>query len=216
MLEMRISNQQIAIAGRVIQGETEQIISGAMVEIIEMPEKLKTILSLKMLQYGSQWEKMNDRPDRKITTSNGYFHFINLPPGDYILEASLPTSGTRYNTVKKTVKVSSSVNGNLATTMTNLVIVPTGIKGKITDTDEPNKTIINAKVQIQGSQEITFSDRQGNYQLLGLESSKLGQRTANFIVSATGYQQVSQSLVIKQGEVVSNQNFSLKKQSNNN
>ena len=212
MLEMRISNQQIAIAGRVIQGETEQIISGAMVEIIEMPEKLKTILSLKMLQYGSQWEKMNDRPDRKITTSNGYFHFINLPPGDYILEASLPTSGTRYNTVKKTVKVSSSVNGNLATTMTNLVIVPTGIKGKITDADEPNKTIINAKVQIQGSQEITFSDRQGNYQLLGLESSRSGQRTANFIVSATGYQQVSQSLVIKQGEVVSNQNFSLKKQ----
>ena len=58
MLQMSVSNPQIAIAGRVLEGETEKAISGTMVEIIEMPEKFKAILSLKALQYGKQWEKM--------------------------------------------------------------------------------------------------------------------------------------------------------------
>ena len=73
MLKMSVSKPQIAIAGRVLEGETEKIISGAMVEIIEMPERFRAILSLKALQYGSQWEKMSERPDRKITSSDGYF-----------------------------------------------------------------------------------------------------------------------------------------------
>jgi hypothetical protein len=212
MLKLSVFNQQIAIAGRVLEGETEQIISGAMVEVIEMPEKFRAILSLKALQYGLQWEKMSARPDRKITTRDGYFYFINLPEGEYLLETSLPTSGTRYSKVRQTVKVPSPVNGKISTTMTDIVLLPTGIKGTITDADEPSKAIVNAKVQIQGSLESAFSDQNGNYHLLGLESAKSGQRTVTLMVSATGYQQVSQSLVVKQGEVISNQNFSLKPQ----
>ncbi len=210
MLKMSVSNQQIAIAGKVLEGETETKISGAMVEIIEMPETFRAILSLKALQYGSQWEKMLERPDRKITSSDGYFHLTNLPPGEYVLETSLPTSPTRYHKVRKTVKVSSTVNEKISTTITNIVLSPTGVKGTITDADEPSKLVVNAKIQIQDSRDNTISDRKGNYRLIGLESPKSGRRTVTIIVSAIGYQQVSQSLDIQRGEVIAEQNFSLK------
>ena len=206
-----------------LEGESNLIIAGAKVEIIEMPKNFSTIVSLKALQYGSQWEKMSDRPDRKITASDGSFYFVDLPPGDYKLKASLPGSGTRYKNGVQKVSVSSPIKDVIPTsikdivkeiiptTITDIVIEPTGIKGTITDKAPPNDAILNAKVQIQGSPESTFSDQEGNYRLLGLDASESGQRTVILIVSATGYQQeVSSSLVIKQGKVISNQNFSLK------
>ena len=209
MLTMQISNSQVAIAGRVLERETKEPISGAMVEIIEMPEKFNDILSLKALQYGTQWEKMSVRPDRKITASDGSFYFVNLPPGEYKLKASLLGSGTRYKNREQEIIV-KDVNQTL---MTEIDLLPTGIKGTITDADEQNKAIVNAKVQIQGSPESTFSDQKGNYLLLGLEASKSESDRRTVIVSATGYQQqVSQPLEIQQGEVISNQNFSLNPQ----
>lgn len=211
ILIIKIPNSQIAIAGKVLEGESNLKISGAKVEIIEMPEKFSTIVSLKALQYGSQWEKMSERPDRKITASDGSFYFVDLLTGDYKLKASVPGSGTRYKNGEQKVTVSSPINGVIPTSIKDIVLEPTGIKGKITDKADPNKAILNAKVQIQDSSEITFSDQEGNYRLLGLDASESGQRTVILIVSATGYQQeVSSSLVIKQGKVISNQNFSLK------
>ncbi|MGK7924985.1 MAG: carboxypeptidase regulatory-like domain-containing protein [Spirulina sp.] len=212
MLTMSLVNPQIAIAGRVLDKETQKPLSGARVEIVKMPKRFDDILKLKALQYGSEWEKMRDRGDRKITARDGYFYFTNLPEGEYLLETSLPTNGSRYGKVRKNVKVSSTVNDIIPTTMTNIVLVSTGIKGAITDANEPNKAIVNAKIQIQGSRESTFSDSKGNYRLLGLESSESGQRTVTLIISAIGYQQVSPSLTIQQGELISKQNFSLKPQ----
>jgi len=102
----------------------------------------------------------------------------------------------------------SIVNQQIA--IADIVLSPTGIKGKITDVDDPKKLITNAKVQIQNSGDSTISDQQGNYRLIGLESPESGQRTITMIVSATGYQQVSQSLNIQRGEVIAEQNFALK------
>jgi hypothetical protein len=210
MLELSIVNQQIAIAGQVLQGETEKPISGAIVEIIEVPEKFRAILSLKALQYGSQWEKMSVRPDRKMTSIDGYFYFTNLPPGDYLLEASLPTSLNRYKKVTSTAQVSTPVNGKIPTTMTEIVLSPTGIKGTITDVNDPKKLIANAKIQIQDSGDSTVSDHKGNYLLIELESPPSGERNITVIVSSTGYQKVSRTLKIQRGEVISEQNFALK------
>jgi hypothetical protein len=221
MLKMSISNPQVAIAGKVVEGETERVIAGAVVEIIEMPKRFQAILALKALPYGSRWEKMRDtpgrsgyrdRPDCKITDNNGYFYFVDLPPGEYLLEASLPGSGTRYSKVQKKVKISHSVNGKNSTMMANMVLSPTGIKGTISEVNDPKKVILNAKIQVQGSPESAISNQKGNYHLLGLESAKSGQSTVTLIVFATGYQQVSQSVVIQQGAIISNQNFSLNPQ----
>ena len=87
--KMEIESPQIAIAGRVLRGDKP--ISGARVKIdIESsPESFQAILSMKAMKYGSQWENMSDRPDRKITASDGYFFFVNLPDGNYSLEVSV-------------------------------------------------------------------------------------------------------------------------------
>jgi CarboxypepD_reg-like domain/Carboxypeptidase regulatory-like domain len=204
MLKMNVSNPQIAIAGRVIEGETAQVIPGAMVEIIEKPEKFHRILALKQL--------MGEYCDRKTTDHNGYFHFLNLPAGEYLLAASLPGSGTRYSQVTKKVQLTNSSNGKISTVMMDMVLSPTGIKGMIHDANDPKKIIANVKVQVQGSPENTISNQKGNYYLLGLEATKSGQRTVTLVISAIGYQQLSQSIVIKQGEIISNQNFSLQPQ----
>ena len=222
MQVMFVSSQQIAIAGRVLEGETEKAISGAMVEIIDMPESFRAILSLKALQYGSQWEKMSDRPDRKFTASDGYFYFVDLPPGTYKLKASVPDSTIHYENAEKKEKeviVAEPVNIDndvipkkivkqvIPTTFkdTDIILVKaTGIKGTIADADEPNNAVVNAKVQIQGSQHSTFSDRNGNYLLVGLEASKSESEPSTVIVSATGYKQISQPVLIKQREVITN------------
>jgi hypothetical protein len=118
MLEMSVSNLQIAIAGRVLEEETDNIFVGAMVEIIEMPEKFRRILSLKKLQSGLQWEKMLDRFDRKITSNEGYFYFTNLPIGTYVLEASI--NGNRDRKARQTVLVDGAIDGKIYTIMTNI------------------------------------------------------------------------------------------------
>lgn len=210
MLELSIVNQQIAIAGKVLQGETEKPISGAIVELVEMPEKFRANLALKALQYGSQWQQLLERPDRKVTTNAGYFYFTNLPPGEYILEASLPTSPTLYNEVRTKVKVSSPIDSKVSTIIQDIVLLPTGIKGTVTDANDPKKFVINAKLHIQDSGDSTISDQKGNYQLIGLESPKAGQRTIKLIVSATGYQQLLQSINIKRGEIITEKNVALK------
>ncbi|QLE58016.1 carboxypeptidase-like regulatory domain-containing protein [Nostoc sp. TCL26-01] len=125
MLELSIVNQQIAIAGRVLQGETNKHIAGVIVAIVEVPEKYQNILSLKALQYGGQWAKMSERPDRKITAYDGYFYFTNLPPGEYLLAASLPNSSTQYAEVRQEVQVSAAVDGRIPTTQVDIVFLPT-------------------------------------------------------------------------------------------
>ena len=88
--KMEIESSQIAIAGRVLRGDKP--ISGARVKIDResSPESFQAILSMKAMKYGSQWENMSDRPDRKITASDGYFFFVNLPDGSYSLKVYKP------------------------------------------------------------------------------------------------------------------------------
>ena len=194
-----------------------------------MPDKLWTYLPLKKLQYGSQWEQMSNRPDKKVTSNDGSFYFIHLPPGDYKLQASLPGSGTRYGSTETdvvTVPSASSIekiippmiaddDGGttmdiIPTQMVNIFLVPTGIKGNIYEEGNNTQKIHNAKVQVQGTLEIALSDQEGNYSLLGLETSALGSRIVTLTVSATGYDQlVSESITIQQGEVTDEQNFAL-------
>ena len=119
MLELKITSPQVAIAGRVIDGETKTAIAGAIVEIVEMPEKFQTHLSLKALQYGSDWKKISDRPDRRLTASDGYFYFVNLPAGDYKLEAFFKQGSKRK---KEIIRVDSPIEGIIPTTMTEIIL----------------------------------------------------------------------------------------------
>lgn len=201
------THQSITIAGQVLEGETNRPISGATVMIVEKPEKFGNWLSLRSLQYGLRWETMNNRPDQQLTAEDGYFYFVDLPGGEYVLEASLLTEATRYDRARETIQVPSSNQNEqkIITKVINFILSPTGIKGVITD--NANKTLPYARIQIQDGQQHTFSDSDGNYRLLGLEPSK---SNLTFIFSASGYKQASKQVKLAQGKVVVS-NLSLRK-----
>ncbi|MCP4514516.1 MAG: carboxypeptidase regulatory-like domain-containing protein, partial [Delftia sp.] len=97
---------QAAIAGRVSDAQTGAAIAGSQVVISAGPETFQKGLALKARQYGESWDSLPERPDRAYTAADGYYRFINLPPGDYALTALLPGSGTRYGQAQASVNVS--------------------------------------------------------------------------------------------------------------
>ncbi len=135
MLETEFTiNPLVAIAGRVVEAKTGKVIVGAMVKIIGMPEAFQTRLKLKKLQYGDKkWEKMSERIDCKITALDGYFYFVNLPAGDYVLETSFPT----HVSVKSDVQVSNPIDDKIPTTMMDDIVLSVSQQPKSEDTGLP-------------------------------------------------------------------------------
>jgi hypothetical protein len=87
---------QVAIAGRVTNAQTGKPIHGARVGLGRGPET--------------------------FTAADGHFHFLDLPPGEYTLQASLPGAGTRYSQAQMTVTVTWDDPGKI--TMANLALPP--------------------------------------------------------------------------------------------
>jgi len=195
--------RQVAIYGQVSDAQTGLPIQGALVEIGKRPDAFNKWLELRSIQYGSDWDRMTERPDRTRTAVDGHFHFLDLPDGEYTLTASLPSAGTRYGTAQVTVTVRRDERGNIARNPADMSLPPTAIKGQIV-TAADKSPVFMAKIQIEGSAELAFSDSKGKYLLSGLEARKQGaKRTVNVRVSASGCQPVSQIADIIQGEVTS-------------
>ncbi|MBD2184314.1 LamG-like jellyroll fold domain-containing protein [Aerosakkonema funiforme] len=207
-IELKPARHQVAIYGQISDAETGLTIQNALVEITQMPETFKQWLILRSQQYGSQWQTLEHRPDRKRTAIDGYFHFLDLPDGEYTLTASLPSAGTCYGTAEIKAIVSRDSQGNYVKTAANMTLPPTAIKGKITDSG--GVPIALAKIQIARTTDYIFSDSKGNYLFSSLETSKAPlKRTVNIQVSARGFQSASQSAELSQG-AMENLNFVLK------
>ncbi|HBB33104.1 MAG TPA: hypothetical protein DDZ80_06980 [Cyanobacteria bacterium UBA8803] len=193
-LKLEPKPHQVAIAGQVSDRETSQPIHKVRVKIVGMPDTLKTKLALKAQQYGSEWENLPERIDQTYSKIDGFFHFVDLPAGQYKLTASLPGAGTRYGTGEKEVEISHD-GDQIKLTAADISLPPTALKGQVTNTD--NTAVVMAKVQVVGSGDYTLSDREGKYVLTGLEASAT-KRTVQ--VSAQGYQLVAQDVQLNQGE----------------
>ncbi|MBP0001114.1 MAG: carboxypeptidase regulatory-like domain-containing protein [Cyanobacteria bacterium SID2] len=187
----------IAISGRVSNARTGKPCPAAQVEITSAPAEFTAWLALKALPYGDRWPDLPQRPDRIRTAVDGHFHFLDLPNGDYTLTASIPQQGSRYGTAQTTVTVSRSADRIVAVTA-DLALSPTTLQGRITNASA--EAVSFAEIRIRGSGERSFSNRSGDYQLLQLEASTQIDRTV--IVSASGYQSVTQTIAIDQPGVV--------------
>jgi len=181
-----IISHAVAISGQVTDIQTDNLIAGVRIDIINGPSEFLSMVDLQAKSYGRRWQTMQDRPDRKISTGDGHFHFMDLPDGTYTLEAMLPGAGSRYGTVHTITSVSRDSLGQLIMTTVELNLPPTTLRGKITD-QSSGDPIEMAQVTINGSNESTYSDDLGDYVLNGLET---GSRT--LLVSARGHQPVSQ------------------------
>jgi Carboxypeptidase regulatory-like domain len=206
-------SHQVAIAGQVSDKETGETIGNAIVEIIDMPDAFKTKRSLQALRYGSEWENLTKRCDRTTTAIDGFFYFIDLPPGEYTLTAFLPGAATRYKLAQTTVTFppQKDPSNSPKFALANLTLFPSGIRGKVTDLQ--NVAIGRVNVKILGSGESTVTDAQGKFELIGLEAPKQekSKRAVKVVVSAKGYQEITETLQFSLGEVIE-QNFQLTKQ----
>ncbi|MGK7877655.1 MAG: carboxypeptidase-like regulatory domain-containing protein [Xenococcaceae cyanobacterium] len=200
-MKLEAISHQVAIAGQVRNAQTNQGIPGVQVEITGMPPAFQAKLALLAQLYSTDWGHRKERPDRTQTRYDGCFYFLDLPNGDYTLSASLLQAGTRYGSAeRRNVTVSRDLHGKIA----NRVIVtidlpPTSLAGKITDRN--NKALVMAKVQLEGSSEYTFSDRNGNYRLIGLEASQSPSQQRQVKVNARGYQSQATPIVLTQGQL---------------
>jgi hypothetical protein len=147
---------QAAIAGRLSDGQTGRPIGGAEIRIIAGPPEFANLLALLAVQHGDRWPRLRQRLDLTRTADDGHFHFLDLPDGQYTLEASIPGQGSRYGTAQSTAQVSRNPDTSINLATVNPVIQPTTVSGRVTN--QSGDPVTMAAVQIQGSGERAFTD----------------------------------------------------------
>jgi hypothetical protein len=94
-------------------------------------------------------------------------------------------------------------DGNIQRVIADVTLPPTAIKGRIVSSDA--QPIGMAKLQIEGSNLMAFSDRNGDFLVTGLEVWQSFSQSAVprpvVTVSAQGYQSVTSGVWLTLGEV---------------
>jgi hypothetical protein len=177
---------QVAVAGRVLDAETNRPIPDALVRI-----------------------SGNGHAMEKRSAADGHYHFMDVPNGSYTVSASVPGRGTRYAAAEGQVTVSRDPEENLKMQIMDLRIRPTRIVGRVTGRDD--EPVLLAEVRVKGSGERTYSDADGQYKLLGIETST---GTRQVVVSAQGYQVASQELELREPGMAKSLDFRLDRNKN--
>lgn len=224
---LRPSRHQVAIAGIVSNAQTQQVIPNAEVRLSKGSSRFSQWLNLKALQYEGALNRresvaltphlslIRDKTGLYLatqTTLEGHFYFIDLPSGRYDLSVSLPGAGTRYGTrlIEEVLVKSANMtenDDNIGHAIANITLPSTGIKGRIVSADD-NQPIMMAKIQVEGNSLVTFSDRNGNYLITGLEVWQQSERASDaprplITVSAQGYQNARAGIWLRLGEAQS-------------
>ena len=192
MTAWEILSHQVAIAGQVTNAQTNDALAGVLVEIIAAPPEFANQVAVNPVK----------------TSLDGHFHFLDLPDGNYTLKATLPAGGRRYGTATGEATVSRNAEGRIVMASVDLAISATTLQGEVRDTEA--EAVVMAQVKVQGSSEQTFSNSQGEYFLIGLEAAPQQERT--ILVTASGYQSSSQTVLLSQPGVVQSLDFVLAKQ----
>ncbi len=200
MIRWLTARHVVGIFGRVVDSTSKKPVPGALVEIKDSPPGFGRKLRIGAMQYGDKWATMMERADRTITRNDGQFYFVNLPDGQYTLNASHPKAGRRYGGAKQLVHVSHDAKKRVRV---EIELTPTTVKGKIFAPGQ-KAGVAMAEVQVKGSGERTFSDVQGQYSLTGLEPGK-----RKVTVLAQGYEDTSQSINIPEPGALETLDFHL-------
>lgn len=195
-VKLEPNRRQVAIAGIVVDEQTQQPLRGAHVQITDAPEQFLEQVRLSALQ--------GRRLNESATAHDGWFYFINLPSGNYTLTASLPNAAGRYQTSNTTIATVPPSEAATQPIWTQLSLRPTTLKGTIQD--QKQQAIVMAKVWIEGSDAFTFSDPKGQYLLTPLEgwnASADSTQPPTMTVKATapGYEVATQRITLRQGEI---------------
>jgi hypothetical protein len=198
------TTHRAAIAGKVVDAETRQPVSGVDVALTAMPAALKKRLELQALQHGAAWERLAGRPDRTRTAEDGCFRFVDLPKGAYTLAFTLAGGKHRYGTLKQEFQVKTDAKGQLQPTLAEVLLPPTGVKGQVQGLVQGTPTALPlALIRVQSSGERTYGDAQGRFYLTGLETGpRLLQLSAEGFRSATAPALISEGTITQLAPIV--------------
>ncbi|GAB6095344.1 hypothetical protein JCM14469_15960 [Desulfatiferula olefinivorans] len=175
---------QVAVVGTVTGSADGRAMVGVRVAIVDGPVEWRQILALREALAGEAWPCLARRPDRVTTGTDGRFHFMDLPDGDYVLSAYVDGFVRRYGRAEQTVTVSRTPGGDIHMARADLVLPVSRIRGRIlrqgTDTPVPM-----AEIRMTGCADAARSDADGAFSLAGVEAAP-GPRPMT--VRAVGYQ----------------------------
>jgi hypothetical protein len=197
------TRHQVALAGRVLDAETGKPIRGAEVTITNMPVEFKRKIDGVILQMRGRENPLSETPDRTLSRSDGLFYFLDLPDGKYTLKARIPNSGRRYGEAHQDAAVRRDAQATVQRATVNIQLHPTVVKGRITASGQKSGVLM-AEVRIKGSGERTFSDKKGNYAVVGIEP---GKRMLQ--VFAQGYREILQAVTLTEPGAAETLNFTL-------
>ena len=159
--------RRVALAGVVTDVGTGKPVVDATVEIVAGPVA---------------FEKLRRRaPQRAVTATgrDGLFHFLDLPAGQYDLNASVE-QGSRLGAAKAKVRVRAAQSGALTPGYVEMSLPPTRIEGRVLDPDGAPVRLATVRVRGESGSVLTGAD--GSFVLRGIE---LGSRRLE--VTANGF-----------------------------
>jgi hypothetical protein len=142
---------QVAIAGRVTCSHTQEMLPSA------------------VLTVSGNGIKRNASP-----APDGLYYFLDLPDGEYLVEASALNGKGRYGAASGNAHVSRTPDEQgerIVPAIVDLVLRQTTVKGRVMANKSP---VVLAQVRVKGSGEAALTDSQGQYLLAGIEK---GART---------------------------------------
>ena len=95
--DWQIIRRQVAIGGRIVD-ENDQPVPGVQVTITAMPKVFKVWMQGAISAAQTDWDELGERPDRRLSRSDGIYFFLDLPEGKYTLHAIDPRSGNHAET----------------------------------------------------------------------------------------------------------------------
>lgn len=165
-LQWEIRRHQAAVAGRVVDAQTEKPLAGALVVVTAGPLR---------------------RESR--SGHDGHFHFLDLPDGAYVVTAGYPPGGSRYGSAQGNVVVSRDGTGKIQMATADLALPATTLHGRVARPN--NQPVVMAEILLEGSGERTYSAADGHYALVGVEA---GPRRVR--VRAQGFQPATQEVTL--------------------
>jgi len=178
-LQWEIRRHQAAVAGRVVDAQTEKNLAGTLVVVAAGPLR---------------WESRSGH--------DGHFHFLDLPDGAYVVTASYPTGGSRYGSAQANVVVSRDGTGRVHMATADLALPATTVRGRITRPG--GQGVVMAEIVLEGSGERAFSAADGHYALVGVEA---GLRRVR--LRAQGFQPATQEVTLAAAGAVVTLNVAL-------